>query len=188
LKKAQGISINVIIVAAIALVVLVVLLVVFTGRFSVWNIDCEKNVNAKECICDEEADYEYRECDYQDVSFVNMADYWIGRKECLNEDIVYIWTEEYKKYINSEDMEKLYATGTMRGSLFYCRAWICKPKIKKECISSHWPARPSDLSCIQIYEYIKFGNICIKGNPCEEVEYPLISKNELIQEYFGRCI
>jgi len=36
MKKAQGISINVIIVAAIALVVLVVLLVVFTGRMGIW--------------------------------------------------------------------------------------------------------------------------------------------------------
>ena len=36
MKKAKGISINVIIVAAIALVVLVVLLVVFTGRMGIW--------------------------------------------------------------------------------------------------------------------------------------------------------
>ena len=35
-KKAQGISINVIIIAAIALIVLVVLVAVFTGRFGMF--------------------------------------------------------------------------------------------------------------------------------------------------------
>lgn len=35
-KKAQGISINVIIIAAIALIVLVVLIAVFTGRFGMF--------------------------------------------------------------------------------------------------------------------------------------------------------
>jgi len=36
-KKAQGISINVIIIAAIALIVLVVLVAVFTGRFGMFS-------------------------------------------------------------------------------------------------------------------------------------------------------
>jgi hypothetical protein len=36
-KKAQGISINTIIIAAIGLAVLVVLFVVFTGRFNIFN-------------------------------------------------------------------------------------------------------------------------------------------------------
>ncbi|MBR9706311.1 hypothetical protein GOV14_04700 [Candidatus Pacearchaeota archaeon] len=36
-KKAQGISINVIIIAAIALIVLVVLIAVFTGRFGLFS-------------------------------------------------------------------------------------------------------------------------------------------------------
>lgn len=35
-KKGQGLSVNVIIVAAIALIVLVILVAVFTGRFSVF--------------------------------------------------------------------------------------------------------------------------------------------------------
>jgi len=35
-KKAQGISINAIIVAAIALIVLVVLVAIFTGRMGTW--------------------------------------------------------------------------------------------------------------------------------------------------------
>ncbi len=44
MKKAQGISINVIVVAAIALLVLVVLSVVFLGRFGLFtqqSADCE---------------------------------------------------------------------------------------------------------------------------------------------------
>lgn len=44
MKKAQGISINVIVVAAIALLVLVVLSVVFLGRFGIFtqqSADCE---------------------------------------------------------------------------------------------------------------------------------------------------
>ena len=36
MKKAQGISINTIIIAAIALIVLVVLIAVFTGRIGIW--------------------------------------------------------------------------------------------------------------------------------------------------------
>lgn len=45
-KKAQGISMNVIIIAAIALLVLVVLSIIFLGRigdFSETTIDCEAN-------------------------------------------------------------------------------------------------------------------------------------------------
>ena len=44
MKKAQGISMNVIIIAAIALLVLVVLSVIFLGRSADWGIqtaDCE---------------------------------------------------------------------------------------------------------------------------------------------------
>jgi len=37
MKKAQGISINVIIIAVIALIVLVVIAVVFTGRFTIFS-------------------------------------------------------------------------------------------------------------------------------------------------------
>jgi len=44
LKKAQGISINTIIVAAIALIVLVVLVVIFTGRMGQWGI------STKDCV------------------------------------------------------------------------------------------------------------------------------------------
>lgn len=44
-KKAQGLSLNMIIVAAIALLVLVVIYAIFTGRFGIWTRaldDCSK--------------------------------------------------------------------------------------------------------------------------------------------------
>ena len=45
-RKAQSISINTIIIAAIALAVLVVLFVIFTGRFKIFSEDVDKtNVN-----------------------------------------------------------------------------------------------------------------------------------------------
>ncbi len=39
MKKAQGLSMNVIIIAALALIVLVILAVVFMGRMGVWGIE-----------------------------------------------------------------------------------------------------------------------------------------------------
>lgn len=47
-KKAQGISINVIIVAVIALLVLVVLMAIFGGRMGLFNNDLENQTN-KSC-------------------------------------------------------------------------------------------------------------------------------------------
>lgn len=47
MRKAQGISINTIIIAAIALLVLVILSVVFTGRMGIWSREtarCEPNI------------------------------------------------------------------------------------------------------------------------------------------------
>ncbi|MBR9699304.1 hypothetical protein GOV09_02520 [Candidatus Woesearchaeota archaeon] len=46
-RKAQGISINVIIVAAIALIVLVVLIAVFTGRISLFGLGIDE---AQKCV------------------------------------------------------------------------------------------------------------------------------------------
>lgn len=49
LKKSQSISINTIIIAAIALAVLVVLFVIFTGRFKIFSEDVEKtSVNCQD--------------------------------------------------------------------------------------------------------------------------------------------
>ena len=61
-KKSQGLSINVIIVAAIALIVLVILIAIFTGRMQIWNVnfspennDCyvhpENFASIKNCNC-----------------------------------------------------------------------------------------------------------------------------------------
>ncbi|MBR9706310.1 hypothetical protein GOV14_04695 [Candidatus Pacearchaeota archaeon] len=47
-KKSQGISINVIIIAAIALIVLVVLIAVFTGRFGIFSEGLNKATTCNE--------------------------------------------------------------------------------------------------------------------------------------------
>jgi len=44
-KKAQGISINAIIIAALALIVLVVLIAVFTGQFGNWGLGLDQTTN-----------------------------------------------------------------------------------------------------------------------------------------------
>ena len=49
IKKAQGISINVIIVSAIALIVLIVLIAVFTGRIGIWGQDITKVTERSKC-------------------------------------------------------------------------------------------------------------------------------------------
>ena len=46
-KKGQGISINVIIVAAVALIVLVVLIAVFTGRIGIFGKELDKQTMPK---------------------------------------------------------------------------------------------------------------------------------------------
>ena len=45
MKKAQGISINVIVIAAIALAVLVVLFAIFTGKIGIFSREVEKTDN-----------------------------------------------------------------------------------------------------------------------------------------------
>lgn len=53
-KKAQGISINVIIIAAIALAVLVVLFAIFTGRIGLFSKGVkETETGAYSCVCSE---------------------------------------------------------------------------------------------------------------------------------------
>jgi len=83
MKKAQGISINVIIIAAIALLVLVVLSVIFMGRlggFGAGVVDCEnKGGNcAGSCpvtVGDVTYDLEYDDwqCDGDDVCCVTVG-------------------------------------------------------------------------------------------------------------------
>ena len=53
-KKSQGLSINVLIITAIALIVLVVLIAIFTGRLGGFDSDeffCQQNLD--ECVCEE---------------------------------------------------------------------------------------------------------------------------------------
>jgi len=53
-KKAQGLSVNTIIIAAIALIVLVVLIAVFTGRFGIFSKslnECPGNRCMSESLC-----------------------------------------------------------------------------------------------------------------------------------------
>jgi hypothetical protein len=52
MKKAQGISINVIIIAAISLVVLVILIAVFTGRMSIFGIGLDATQRGATCSSD----------------------------------------------------------------------------------------------------------------------------------------
>ncbi|MBD3163798.1 hypothetical protein GF323_01235 [Candidatus Woesearchaeota archaeon] len=49
MKKAQGISINTIIIAAVALIVLVVLIAVFTGRMGIWGQQLDEAQADKLC-------------------------------------------------------------------------------------------------------------------------------------------
>jgi len=61
-KKAQGISLNVVVIAALALLVLVILSVVFIGRMGFWGDDVNDCINkggvcAPECGTGDAANY-----------------------------------------------------------------------------------------------------------------------------------
>ena len=49
MKKAQGISIETIIIAAIAVIVLIVLIAIFSGRLTLWGKDMDTVKNQKVC-------------------------------------------------------------------------------------------------------------------------------------------
>ena len=49
-KKAQGLSVNVVIVAAIALIILVVLIAIFAGRFAIFNRGVDEATSCEQ-IC-----------------------------------------------------------------------------------------------------------------------------------------
>ena len=59
MKKAQGISVTTIIIAAIALIVLVVLIAIFTGRMGVWGQGLDTTQEGKACT-DTDVDGEWR--------------------------------------------------------------------------------------------------------------------------------
>lgn len=69
-KKAQGISINTIIIAAIALIVLVVLVMIFTGRMGAWVGGVDSCINkGGECqtICtSEQTEITGTDCEKED--------------------------------------------------------------------------------------------------------------------------
>ena len=48
-KKAQGISLETIIIAVISLVVLIVLYFIFTGKLNLWGSDVDKNTKGGKC-------------------------------------------------------------------------------------------------------------------------------------------
>ncbi len=53
MKKAQGISINTIIIAAIALIVLVILIAIFAGRMGIWGKKLDASWEGKPCLSDD---------------------------------------------------------------------------------------------------------------------------------------
>ncbi|MFC1768439.1 hypothetical protein ACFLZX_01620 [Nanoarchaeota archaeon] len=53
MKKGQGISLNTIIIAAIALIVLVVIIAVFTGRMGGWTVGLKNIVGDTNTDCNE---------------------------------------------------------------------------------------------------------------------------------------
>lgn len=81
-KKAQGISINVIIVAIIALLVLVVLTVIFGGRMGLWN----QQIDQQTTKCLDQTDALIRpfsECpEGYSVSLGNYDDVPAGKQCC----------------------------------------------------------------------------------------------------------
>ena len=79
-KKSQGISINVIIIAAIALIILVVLVAVFTGRFGIFTegvkgaAGCDKGCKA--------LNYESGELENNCAGRIKLPGYSEGVKSC----------------------------------------------------------------------------------------------------------
>ena len=85
--KAQGISINVIIVAIIALLVLVVLTVIFGGRMGLWNEQVGEQSSSK---CTDNTDAIVRAFDQScpegyTASLGNYEDVPAGKKCCIPE-------------------------------------------------------------------------------------------------------
>ncbi|MBS3158371.1 hypothetical protein J4206_03715 [Candidatus Woesearchaeota archaeon] len=70
-KKAQGMPINIIIIAAIALIVLVVLVVVFSGKFGKFGTGVDDTANSFKNMC--EIPGTSRECVKAQKSEANLA-------------------------------------------------------------------------------------------------------------------
>jgi hypothetical protein len=80
-KKAQGISINTIIIAAIALIVLVVLIAVFTGRIGIWGQNLDDTTNP-ECKNDEREVKLSSACPITDAVLGKFSDVETGEVCC----------------------------------------------------------------------------------------------------------
>ena len=72
-KKSQGLSLNTIIVAALALLVLIIIAMIFTGRIKLFRESSEDCVaNGGRCVSDDQnAQGEYENCndEYQQVKY-----------------------------------------------------------------------------------------------------------------------
>ena len=53
-NKAQGLSLNTIIIASLVLIVLVVLILVFSGRMGIFGQDLDDQTRLKECVSDDD--------------------------------------------------------------------------------------------------------------------------------------
>jgi len=86
-KKAQGLPMNTIVIAAIVLVVLVVIVMIFTGGIGGWTKDVEEAGTLPECE-------EYRSnC------------YWVAKGTCLSEDYEVIPNFKLSDYPSNEGKE-----------------------------------------------------------------------------------
>jgi len=75
-KKAQGISINVIIIAILALVVLVLIIAIFTGKMGQWVAGLKgTEAAAYKCYCNNPIDEIDQVCSGQDLTTAEDADY-----------------------------------------------------------------------------------------------------------------
>ncbi len=81
MKKAQGISINTIIIAAIALIVLVVLIAIFTGRIGIWGQGIDDATNPT-CENDDRESKLAQDCDVLDTVFGKFNDVESGYVCC----------------------------------------------------------------------------------------------------------
>ena len=72
-KKAQGMSVNVIIIAALALVVLIVLFAIFTGRISLFSGGVRgAEQNTYTCVCNNPVDLKDQICAQSQPSGYNI--------------------------------------------------------------------------------------------------------------------
>lgn len=90
-KRGQGISINVIIVAAIALIVLVVLILIFTGRMGIFGAGIDDATSGKDCneyksASGQSAGWQSGNCDAETTPVygkINDADQYPGSVCCV---------------------------------------------------------------------------------------------------------